>query len=73
MARGKRYVSEVQTIKVKKYQVERPEPEGEVRQNVVTKEVKKGDGIFSGLVGRKKNKRPPQTKGAEDFVAAMEG
>lgn len=72
MPRGKRIVSEVQNIKVKKYQyvTDRPDKE-EVQRNVRTTEVQKGGGIFSGL-GRKKRKRPP-TREAEDFVSALEG
>ena len=72
LAHKKRVVSEVQTIRVKKYQYLDPrvrdEPEGEVVQNIKTREInKKPSGGIFGLL-RKKKKVPGPTDKAEEFI-----
>ena len=67
--KGKRIVSEKQTIHVRKYAWVQDQPQEIVQQKVTVQEPRPG-GIFSGLKRRKKQQNP--TEKAEEFARVLD-
>lgn len=67
--KGKRFVSEKQTVRVTKYSYVKDEPEGQVVQNIKVNEAKQPGSGPLGVFKRKKKVNPTQR--AEEFADVM--